>query len=241
MPIYASEQFLKSESSEYGWIGGIGASSGLRCILPYTVVRKAGFRMIRFRTACVPLAGDLTLEEEKSFLGSAVEYFRSTGAGMIIPSGNSAIFRTFPDGAAAAPYGTVLMNLCQSEEALLSAVRTTTRQNIRKATAAGIVIKCGMEYLDASYYQIAETLKRSEVSFKTFEDFKTKISSFGEFVRVFVAEHNGIIQGCMVSPFSEHTAYSCYAGSLPAPVRGAMPLLHWEAIDRKSTRLNSSH
>jgi lipid II:glycine glycyltransferase (peptidoglycan interpeptide bridge formation enzyme) len=49
-------------------------------------------------------------------------------------------------------------------------------------------------------------------------------------VRVFVAEHEGVIQGCMISPFSERTAYNCYAGSKPEPVLGSMHLLHWEAI-----------
>jgi lipid II:glycine glycyltransferase (peptidoglycan interpeptide bridge formation enzyme) len=45
-----------------------------------------------------------------------------------------------------------------------------------------------------------------------------------------VAEHDGAIQGCMVAPFSDHTAYNCYAGSRPEPILGAMHLLHWEAM-----------
>jgi hypothetical protein len=230
LPIYASEAFLHSEADEFGWIGGSGDKSDLRCVLPYTIVRKAGFRMVRFRTESIPLVDSLDLEDERSFLNSVVEYFRSTGAGMIVPSGNTAIFRTYPDGAVAAPYGTVVMDLSLPEEVLLGEIRKTFRQNIRKAVTAGVQIKCGLEYLDVSYQLIAETLKRSGVDFKAYDGFKRKVSSFGEHIRIFVAEHEGVIQGCVVAPFSDHTAYNCYAGSRVEPVLGAMHLLHWEAI-----------
>ena len=49
LPIFARESFLKGVSNEYGWLGGVDESGSLRCILPYTIVRKAGIRMIRFR------------------------------------------------------------------------------------------------------------------------------------------------------------------------------------------------
>ena len=231
LPIYASEEFLKSESKEFGWIGGTNREGQqLRCILPYTVIRKPGFRMIRFRTGTIPLEGELDLAEEKSFLDSVVAHFRSIGADIIIPSGNHAIFRTCPDGSAFGPYGTFINDLEQSEEVLLAGIRKTFRQNIRKAASAGIQIKCGMEYLETAYHLVAETLQRSEVKFKSFADFKNKIEAFGDFVKIFVAEHEGVIQGCMVAPFSRHTAYNCYAGSRPKPALGSMHLLHWEAM-----------
>jgi hypothetical protein len=230
VPIYASEAFLKSEGGRFGWIGGTNEQGELRCVLPYSIIQKPGLRMVRFRTATIPWTEAFELEEEKSFLGSVVEYFRSSGADMIIPSGNTAIFRTFPDGAAAAPYGTFINNLEQPEETLKSEVRKTFRQNIRKAAAAGVQIKSGMQYLDTSYELVAATLKRSGVGFKTHSEFTRRVHGLGEHVRIFVAEHDGIVQGCMLSPFSNHTAYNCYAGSRPEPVLGAMHLLHWEAM-----------
>jgi len=230
LPIYASEEFLKSESNEFGWVGGKNSEGHLRCALPYTVVRKPGFRMIRFRTGVVPLEGDLSLAEEKSFLNSVVDYFRASGADMIIPSGNHAIFRTYPDGAAFAPYGTFINNLEQPEEQLMAGIRKTFRQNIRKAVSAGVQVKCGMNYLEVAYQLVAETLQRSEVKFRSFAEFQSKIHAFREYVRIFVAEHEGVIQGCMVAPFSSNTAYNCYAGSRSKPILGSMHLLHWEAM-----------
>lgn len=230
LPVYASEAFLKSEGGEFGWVGGIDESAKVRCILPYSILRKPGLSMVRFRTQTISLGRELELGEEKLFLRAVVEHFRSTRADIIIPSGNTAIFSAYPDGAAAAPYGTFVNDLSQSEEALLAGVRKSYRQNIRKAVSAGVQIKTGPEYLDIAYKLVAETMARSSESFKSYEDFKRKVLGFGEYVKIFVAEFQGEIHGCMVAPFSGHTAYDCYAGSKPKPVLGAMHLLHWEAI-----------
>jgi lipid II:glycine glycyltransferase (peptidoglycan interpeptide bridge formation enzyme) len=56
------------------------------------------------------------------------------------------------------------------------------------------------------------------------------ISGLGQFVVVFVAVHQGVLQGCAVIPFSNHSAYYVYGGSVQEPLTGAMNLLQWEAI-----------
>lgn len=230
LPIYASAAFLKAEGDEFGWLGGSNDHGEMSCVVPYTILRKAGFRMVRFRSATIPWSGEIGVAEERSFLNSVVGYFRAAGADLILPSGNTAIFRTYPDGASTAPYGTVVKDLSRPEEVLWSEIRKTHRQNIRKAEAAGIEIKCGMDYLDESYMLFSDTMKRSGASFLSYETFKRRVAAFGENVKTFVAVLNGEIQGCMVAPFSEHCAYNCYAGSKRGPARGAMHLLHWEAM-----------
>ncbi len=140
LPIYASEEFLKSEGGEFGWIGGTNHTGVLRCVLPYTVIRKPGLRMIRFQTETISLQEEISLEEERIFLNGVVKFFRTAGADIIIPSGNHAIFRTYPDAAIVGPYGTFVNQLDRTEEALMGEVRKTFRQNIRKATAAGVQI-----------------------------------------------------------------------------------------------------
>ncbi len=160
LPIYASEAFLGSVGDEYGWIGGTDDSGQPLCVLPYTVVRKPGLRMVRFRVETIPLQPELDEQQERLFLGQAIEYFRGTGADMVIPSGNTALFRTYPTGAVGAPYGTYVNDLTLPEESLMGAIRKTYRSNIRRAEKAGVQIKSGREYLDASYELIASTLKR---------------------------------------------------------------------------------
>ena len=47
---------------------------------------------------------------------------------------------------------------------------------------------------------------------------------------ILVAYYSGAIQGCVVIPFSKHSAYYVYGGSIPDPIAGATNMLHWEAI-----------
>ena len=87
--------------------------------------------MVRFRVETISLGGELEVQEEKAFLNSAVEYFRSTGADMIIPATTNTIFRTYPDGAVAAPYGTYIIDLSQPEETLWSNLNSRHRRKVR--------------------------------------------------------------------------------------------------------------
>src|SRR5689334_10954872 len=120
LSIYASEPFLKTVGDEYGWIGGIDESGKLRCVLPFTIIRKLIFRLARFRVETIPFGGPLSIEEEKTFLNSTMEFLRSKRVDMIIPASTNTIFRTYPEGAIAAAYGTYLNDLTQTEEALFS-------------------------------------------------------------------------------------------------------------------------
>jgi hypothetical protein len=230
LSVFASEAFLKAVGDEYGWIGGIDGSGHLRCVLPYTVIRKLGFRMIRFRVETIPLGPQLDVGEERAFLDSAVRHFRATGADMIIPPTTNSIFRCYPDGAVAAPYGTYVIDLLQPEETLWRNVHPKNRTAIRNATKRGVKIRSGMEYIDAAYAQVRDTFRRSGLPFMTSIAFQRMLSGAGDNVKIFVADYQGIIQGCTVNFFSHHSAYSVYAGSIPKPVDGATKQLHWEAI-----------
>lgn len=230
LPIFASEPLLKAVSSEYGWIGGTDTSGQLQCVLPYTVIRRPGFRIVRFRVETIPMRGELDEAEEKSFLNSTIEYFRAAGADMIVPASNNSLFRTYPDGAMAAPYSTFIKNLNQPGEALWSEISEAYRKDIRRATKAGITIEQGIEYLETAYQLTADTLKRSGSKLKRYEDFRKNVDGFGENVKVFAALDKGVVQACLVAPFSTHTAYALYGGTVPRPSKGAMHLLHWEAI-----------
>jgi len=230
LSIYASEPFLKAVGDEYGWIGGFDDSGKLRCILPYTIIKKAIFRMVRFRVETIPLGEELNIEEEKSFLNSAVEYLRSIGADMIIPATTNTIFRTYPDGADAAPYGTYIIDLTQPEENLFGNFSSSHRRKVRLAMKKGVQIKSGIEYLNVAYELVRDTFKRSKLGFMGYEAFKRYVHGLGENVKIIIADHQGTVQGCVVIPFSNHSAYYVYGGSIPEPITGATNLLHWEAI-----------
>jgi hypothetical protein len=217
--IFACESFLKSVGDEYGWLGGIDESGQLRCILPYTIIRTAIGRMIRFRVETIPLGDGLDVREEKSFLNGAIEYFRSIGADMVIPATTNTIFRTYPDGADAAPYGTYIVDLLQPAEMLWSNLQSRNRNKVRHAMKNGVEIRTGLEYIDVAYELMRTTLKRSKLRFMGYSAFKSYVAALGENVKIFVAYDRGVMQGCTVIPFSQYSAYYVYGGSIPKPRR----------------------
>ena len=75
LPIFASESFLKSVGDEYGWLGGIDNTGEIRCILPYTIIQKLNFRLVRFRVETIPLGDNFAISDEKLFLNSVIYFF----------------------------------------------------------------------------------------------------------------------------------------------------------------------
>jgi len=230
LSIYASEPFLKAVGDEYGWLGGYDSVGELRCILPYTIVRKAIFRMVRFRVETIPVGKEITLEEEKLFLNSVIDYFRSIGADMIIPATTNTIFQTYPDGAEAAPYGSYIIDLTQSEEILWAKLHSKHRNVVRNAIKKGVEIVEGKEFIGTAHTIISDTLKRSKLGFMSLDELNRFTYSFNENIKVLIANHEGFAQGCAIIPYSNYSAYYLYGGSVSNPLSGAMNLLQWEAI-----------
>ena len=230
LSIYASEPFLKTVGDEYGWLGGFDLSGCQRCILPYTIVKKAIFRMVRFRVETILLDKELTIEEEKSFLNSAVEYFRSIGADMIIPATTNTIFKTYPDGAYAAPYGSYIIDLTQTEDVLWDNLHSKHRNVVRNAMKKKVEIVDGIAFMETAHTVIRETLKRSKLGFMSLNEFNRFVYGLNENIKIMIANYEGIAQGCAIIPYSNRSAYYLYGGSISHPLSGAMNLLQWEAI-----------
>jgi hypothetical protein len=230
MPVFAKEEFLRAVGDEYGWIGGIDGSGELRCVLPYTVERKAGLRLVRFRMATISRGDVLDVDQEKSFLNGVVEHFRMHGADVIIPATNNAIFRTYPDGADAAPYGSYVIDLEPPEEVLWKNIGKITRQNIGTARTDGVLIREGSEFLDVAHALIRETYGRSKMAFMSRDAFHRYAEALGKHGKLLVSEHRGVVQSCTVFAFSLPCAYAVYGGNVPQQHQGSMKLLQWEAI-----------
>lgn len=231
LPIFASEPFLRAVSQKYGWLGGMDESGRLRCILPYTILGKAFLRLVRFRVETIALDPAFSADDERSFLNSAMDHFRSLGADAVIPATTNAIFRTFPDGADAAPYGSYVIDLTETEEQLWRNVERITRQNINTARKNGVGIRIGgPEDLGAAYALMRETFGRSRLPFMGHEEFMRYVAGLGEYGRLLVAERNGIVQSCVLFAFSEYCAYAVYAGNLEDQSQGANKLLYWDAV-----------
>jgi hypothetical protein len=230
LPVFAKESFLKAVGDEYGWLGGFSRSGELRCILPYTVVRRGFFRMVRLRVETIPQGAWLELDDERSFLNSAMGYFHSIRADMVIPPSNNAVFRTYPDGADAAPYGSYVIDLTQSEDVLWRNIDRIVRQNINSARKKGVQIFEGINHTKPGHQLIAKTFKRSGLPFMSYPSFLKYIEGLGESGLLLRADYEGSLQSFVVFAFSRPCAYAIYAGNCAHQLQGANKFLYWEAI-----------
>ena len=230
LSIFASESFLKNVSDEYGWLGGFNDADQLRCMLPYTIIKKAILRLVRFRVETIPISSDLSIEEEKSFLNNIVEFFQSNGSDVIIPASNNTIFRTFPNGAYAAPYGSYVIDLNQPEEVLWKNIKRQFRQGINSAKNMGVNVKYANKCVKKSYLLIRSTFQRSKLPFMDYSSFKNFIGGLGGNGMILSAEYKGVAQSYAVFAYSEYCAYAIYTGNIHGLQKGANKLLYWEAI-----------
>ncbi len=231
LPIFAKGSFLESVGDRYGWLGGFSRFGELRCILPYTIIKKSILRMARFRVETIPLSNGFGLEEERDFLNGTLRQLASLGADMIIPATTNAIFRTYPNCAHAAPYGSYIIDLSLSEETLWKNIDRIMRQNINSASKAGIAIReATPAEIPSAHRMIKDTFKRSKLSFMGLMSFRKFISGLGEYGKLIIADQGGVVQSCCVFAFSDYCAYAVYAGNAPHLFQGANKLLYWEAI-----------
>ena len=239
LSIYASDNYLKTVSKEYGWLGGIDDSGNLVCILPYSVIQKAIFRLVRFPTQTIVKNGNMNEDDERKFLRKAVNYFRSIGGDVIIPPTVNTVFNAYPEGALAAPYGSHIIDLSKGEESIWNKVHSKHRNVIRNAAKKGVEIKSGPEYIETAYHLVKDSFSRSSGGLMgkvrlemrmDFNSFSDQIIGFGDYVKIFVAEHEGTVQAAVVIPYSQHCAYYMHGGSISHPLTGAMNFLQWETI-----------
>jgi hypothetical protein len=239
LPVFASDRYLRLVGSEYGWLGGVDDGGDLACLLPFVVIKRAVFRLVRFPVETILLKAGINADKERAFLNGAVEHFRSMKVDLIVPATSSSLFRTFPDGALVAPYGNLVIDLTQSEEALWQAMHHKHRNVIRNAGRQGVLVKCGMEHLDTAYHLTLASLLRSAggpvgrrriVARMRYADFARVVRGLDDHVRVLVADHDGVAQSAAVIPYSTHSAYYMHGGSIAKPVSGASNLLQWSAI-----------
>ena len=229
LPIFSSENYLKTQSDEYGWIGGFKGTD-LRFILPYVKYKKSIFRFLQFQTSTIYVGGEATVGDEKEFLEGAVAFLRREGIDFTLQPPASAVFITHPQRCLYVPFGSYILDLAATEEELWSNVHQKHRNVIRKAQKNDIRIVWGNENVDIAYDLLTQTMDRSNMSFYDREKFGRFMDALDANARIFVAFYDEEPQGCAVIPFSGHSAYYLYGGSIKEPFLGSLNLLHWEAI-----------
>lgn len=230
LSVFASEPFLQAVGDNYGWLGGFDEFDNLQCVLPYTMITKSIFRMVRFRVETIHIGQGIDVDAEKAFLNGVTAHFKSMGADIIIPATTNTIFRTFPDGAIAAPYGSYVIDLNQTEELLWQNIDRITRQNIKSAQKNSVTVQRRIEPLDEAYRLIVETFRRSKLPFMGYEAFRRYADGLTGQMEIMIASCQGVAQSYVLFAFSNYCAYAVYAGNIADMCQGANKLLYWEAI-----------
>ena len=226
--IFASEHYLRSQSNEYGWIGGYDEKK-LYYILPYVKFKNFLYKLVRFPTATIHVEINRT-NNEKEFLEKIIEYFKEKNIDLILPPQTNAIFNTFPDNSSNTEFGTYKIKLKRHEEDLWNNIHSKHKNKIRKGLKSGIQILNDKKYSDIAYSLIRDTLSRSKMKFMPKSSFLRLMNNLKNNLEIFIAFHDNIPQGCAVVPYSKYSAYYLFGGSTNKPSTGSLNYLQWEIM-----------
>jgi len=231
LPVVGTKAYLSAKAVRYGWF------RDRNFLLPYIIERKAIFNRMVFTHETILTGSEDARSREKDFLESVVTAARKMGVDFIYQPHATAVFSAVPDGAASARFGSYIVDLALSEEALWQNVHSKHRNVIRKARDAGIVISDHPDNIETCYRLIAQTMRRNRKLHVTLSEMRRMRDSLGNNASFYVASLNGEPQGAAFLVWSEgHTAYYLHGGTSDQPYGGAMNLLHWRAMNDMKAR-----
>lgn len=227
--IFASEAYLRTIGTQYGWIGGF-INDKLSFVLPYAIKSKLIFKSLVFTTDTIYYSFDIDVDQEKKFLNGVIQYFSNKKIDFIQQPSTNVVFNTYPDNSIFAPFGSYQLDLSLSEKLLWEGMNSKHRNVIRNAEKNTVRIDRGHNNKYIAYMLLKETMDRSEMSFPEKNSYEHFITTLGKHIEIFVAYKEDDPQGCAVIPNSEFCAYYLWGGSIEKPYLGSMNLLQWELI-----------
>lgn len=132
------------------------------------------------------------------------------------------------------PKATIIVDLTQSTETLLSRQHSKTRYNIRLAEKRGVTVRRGERADVAAFARLmAETGTRDGFAVRSATYYRDVLDLLGEHAELLLAEHEGdVLAGMLTARFNREAIY--LYGASGAHKRQLMPnhALQWEAIRR---------
>lgn len=143
----------------------------------------------------------------------------------------TAIFGTCPSCCLKIPFGTILIDLAESEDSLFSKMDRKFRVAIRRAQKGEIQVKYGKEEYISDFTKLeSETLRRSSINADYTREYQVMLETLNKETIIFIAYKDSIPQGGALFLYNRAMSYCLYAGSINRPEPGAMNLLHWQAM-----------
>ena len=229
-PIFLSENYLKTESDEYGWIIGY-VDNKIEIVLPFFIYSKLLFRFLRVTNQTYFLHQELQEKNEQEFLDKAIEAVKELNIDLVMQPTTNVVFDKVPTNSTYAPFGSYRVDLTQDEETLWKNLHSKHRNVVRNAEKKGIQVTENSYDITELYDLVHNTFMRSSMGFMSQEKFQQQIKNLGTNVRVFIAKtSNGEIQGCAIIPYSLYGGYYLHGGSISKPLTGAMNYLQWKVM-----------
>ncbi len=128
---------------------------------------------------------------------------------------------------------TLQLTLDEDEARMWASLRAKTRNMIRRAERAGLVVAAGAHYVGALYEHYIANMLRLRVTPHSRAFFEETVRAFGPSVDVLVALHNGEPVASMLICYGRDTACYPYQNvRLEYRKSAAIQLLNWEAMRR---------
>jgi lipid II:glycine glycyltransferase (peptidoglycan interpeptide bridge formation enzyme) len=219
LPIFATKEFLKIKSSEYGWI------IDDKYILSYYIDRRSIFSKLVFTSETISINTKENIENEKLFLNSVVEKVKELNVDLISQPLASVVFKNIYNNSKSIKWGSYIVDLTISEEDIMKNIHSKHRNVIRKAIKDGVIVEETRD-MEIIYNNIKETMIRQNRAYPSINDLN-KIKAFTAF---FIAKKDDIVQGCSVLPFNKFGAMYLYGGSIFRPYNGSLNFMHYKAM-----------
>ena len=217
LPIFATKDFLKTKSKEYGWFVSKEA------ILPFYIDRRAIFSKLVFTNETIFLNDNI---DEATFLDEVIKKAKSLKVDMISQPLASAVFRTVPKDAQSIEWGSYVVDLTQSEDKILQNMHSKHRNVVRKAIRDGGIEVKETQDIKIVYENLKETMQRLNRGYPSIEELE-RVKNFSKF---YIALKDGVVQGSCVLPYNHHGAFYLYGGSIARPYTGSLNYMHYFAM-----------
>jgi len=226
LPIFATENYLKSKSNLYGWF------INDKFIIPFTIDKKFIFKRLIFSNETIYLDKTITVEDEKIFLNEIVAYCKKDNiCDFIYKAQANTVFNTYPDKSDYIEWGTYESQLNITLEETFSKFRSKDRNIIRKAIKSNVTVR-ETKNIEEVYKNIKETfIRQNSLLFPSLEYLEKLQNNLCKNIAFFIVEKDNEIQGSAIIIYNKQRAFYLYGGSIPRPINGSINLLQYRIIE----------
>jgi hypothetical protein len=228
LPVFATEAFLASKSPDYGWF----VSEDLA--LPFVIDRTLCFSRMIFTSEPIYVRDSVSPQREIQFLNEVLRLCSLRGGPLAVDSVSSSqanvVSRVVPDGSDYISWGSYVVDLTSTEEAIFANFHSKHRNVIRKASATGVKISTTGD-TRLIYSNLQHTMRRQHVLFYPSQSYLDRLQrNLQNNITFYVATHEGTLQGTAVIAHNDLGAFYYYGGSVTAPTTGSLNLMHYEIM-----------